>query len=96
MYVTKTQVAARRRQRPRRSTPRTSAKGVHMVTNCGVGAYASQCDLYPALSALTPPCSKATRLNSEGEMPIRKALAPVEFAGDLKQSAREDRSDAHS
>jgi hypothetical protein len=54
------------------------------VTNCGVGAS------HPAAIYIRPFCIdtavfEGDEANSEGEMPIRKALAPVELAEDLKQ-----------
>jgi hypothetical protein len=60
------------------------SKGVHMITNCGVGA------ANPRAIFLRPFCIdtavfKGDEALSDGEMPIRKALAPVEFAVDLKE-----------
>ena len=60
------------------------SKGVHMITNCGVGA------AHPSAIYLRPFCIdtaifKGDEALSDGEMPIRKALAPVEFATDLKE-----------
>ena len=58
---------------------------VHMVTvNCGVGA------TDPKAIYIRPFCIDAAVFQgdeaaSDGEMPIRKALAPVEFAQDLKE-----------
>jgi hypothetical protein len=85
MFVTKTDVA----------TPggRTAAaidakdygsKEVHMVTSCGVG------ESNPSAIYIRPFCIdtavfKGDEAATEGEMPIRKALTPVEFANDLKQ-----------
>ena len=85
MYVTKTEVA----------TPGGEAGApidakdfgstrVHMVTNCGVGA------THPAAIYIRPFCIDTAVFQgdegaSDGEMPIRKALTPVEFAEDLKQ-----------
>jgi hypothetical protein len=60
------------------------SRGVHMVTNCGVGAS------NPRAIYIRPFCiDTATFVGDEaasvGEMPIRKALTPVEFAEDLKE-----------
>jgi len=54
------------------------------VTNCGVGAS------NPRAIYIRPFCIDAAvfegdEANSQGEMPIRKALAPVELAEDMKQ-----------
>ncbi|MGZ5552056.1 MAG: DUF4410 domain-containing protein [Chthoniobacterales bacterium] len=58
--------------------------GVHMVTSCGVGAHD------PKAIYIRPFCiDNATFVGdetaSDGEMPIRKALTPVSFAGSLKE-----------
>jgi hypothetical protein len=85
MYVTKTDV----------STPgggsgaAIDAKdykstAVHMTTNCGVGA-ANPRAIYIRPFCIDAAVFEGDQANSEGEMPIRKALAPVEFAEDLKQ-----------
>jgi len=56
-----------------------------MITaNCGVGAYG------PKAIYIRPFCVDTAKFTgdqaqTEGEMPIRKALAPVEFAEDLKE-----------
>ena len=54
------------------------------ITNCGVGAS------HPEAIYIRPFCIdtavfEGDQANSEGEMPIRKALAPVELAEDMKQ-----------
>jgi Domain of unknown function (DUF4410) len=85
MYVTKTEV----------STADTHAGGaidgkdygstrVHIVTNCGVGASSPQA-IYVRPFCIDTAVFAGDEANSEGEMPIRKALTPVEFAEDLKQ-----------
>ena len=61
-----------------------SVSGVRMTTNCGVGASE------PKAIYIRPFCiDNATfvgdEANSDGEMPIRKALTPVSFAGSLKE-----------
>ena len=85
MYVTKTDVATPGGG----SGSPTDAKdykstGVHMTTNCGVGA-ASPRAIYIRPFCIDTAVFEGDQANSEGEMPIRKALAPVEFAEDLKQ-----------
>src|SRR6266581_7554943 len=60
------------------------SRGVHMTTNCGIGA--SQ----PSAIYIRPFCIdravfEGDEAASAGEMPIRKALTPVEFAEDLKE-----------
>ena len=85
MYVTKTDV----------STPggRTTgaieakdygSKGVHMITNCGVGAH-NPSAIYIRPFCIDTAVFRGDEALSDGEMPIRKALAPVEFANDLKE-----------
>jgi hypothetical protein len=83
MYVTKTQVAG--------GSTRTStadakdSKGVYMTTNnCGVGAYGPKA-IYIRPFCIDTAVFAGHQTNSDGEMPIRKALTPVEFAGDLKE-----------
>jgi hypothetical protein len=85
MYVTKTDVAT-----PGGSSAAAidakdfGGNGVHFVTNCGVGA------ANPIAIYIRPFCIDTARFEgdeaqTDGEMPIRKALTPVEFAEDLKQ-----------
>lgn len=84
MYVTKTDVA----------TPCGSAAasidtkdygstGVHMVT-CGVGASNPRA-IYIRPFCIDTAVFEGDLAASDGEMPIRKALTPVEFAEDLKE-----------
>jgi hypothetical protein len=54
------------------------------VTNCGVGA-ANPTAIYIRPFCVDTAVFEGDQANSEGEMPIRKALAPVELAEDLKQ-----------
>jgi hypothetical protein len=81
MYVTRTQVAGG-------STMATvdakDSKGIYMTTNCGVGAYAPKA-IYIRPFCIDTAIFTGDQTNSEGEMPIRKALTPVEFAGTLKE-----------
>jgi hypothetical protein len=85
MYVTKTDVA----------TPGGAgvaaidakdygSKGVHMITNCGVGA-SNPSAIYIRPFCIDTAVFRGDEALSDGEMPIRKALAPVEFASDLKE-----------
>lgn len=61
------------------------SKNVRMITaNCGIGAYA------PKAIYIRPFCIDSATFTgdeaiTDGEMPIRKALTPVEFAQDLKE-----------
>src|SRR6478735_5224801 len=83
MYVTRTQVAGG-------SVRTTSAgdskdgRGIYMSTNCGVGAYGPKA-IYIRPFCIDTAIFTGDQTNSEGEMPIRKALTPVEFAGTLKE-----------
>jgi hypothetical protein len=84
MFVTKTDVATP----GGRSMGTVDAKdygsmGVHMIT-CGVGAY------NPSAIYIRPFCIDSAvftgdQAMSDGEMPIRKALAPIELAQDMKE-----------
>src|SRR5690242_4641441 len=60
------------------------SKGVHMITNCGVGATEPKA-IYIRPFCIDTAVFKGDEALSDGEMPIRKALAPVEFAKDLKE-----------
>jgi len=58
--------------------------GVHMVTNCGVGA-SNPSAIYIRPFCIDTAAFTGDEAASAGEMPIRKALTPVEFAEDLKE-----------
>lgn len=58
--------------------------GVHMVTNCGVGAHAPKA-IYVRPFCIDAATFKGDEADSQGEMPIRKALTPVQFASRLKE-----------
>src|SRR6266480_2537232 len=60
------------------------SRGVHMTTNCGVGA-SNPSAIYIRPFCIDSAVFKGDEAASSGEMPIRKALAPVEFANDLKE-----------
>ena len=84
MYVTKTQVAGGEGRSGAIDAKDMGSKGVHMITNCGVGASG------PSAIYIRPFCVdtatfQGDEAGSDGEMPIRKALAPIEFASDLKE-----------
>jgi hypothetical protein len=85
MYVTKTEVATA----DTHSVGAIDAKDygstrMHMVTNCGIGASNPQA-IYIRPFCIDTATFIGDQANSEGEMPIRKALTPVEFAQDLKE-----------
>jgi Domain of unknown function (DUF4410) len=81
MYVVKTQVAGGSRTT---TSDAKDSKGVYMTTNCGVGAYAPKA-IYIRPFCIDTAVFTGDQTNSDGEMPIRKALVPVEFAGALKE-----------
>ena len=82
MVVTKTDVAG-----GSHSTAMSDPKdGIRMVTNnCCVGAYAPKA-IYIRPFCIDTAIFTGDQTPSDGEMPIRKALTPIEFAGDLKES----------
>src|SRR3984893_16072689 len=84
MYVTKTQVAAGGGTASTTDAKDFGSKGVHMITNCGVGAHCPQA-IYVRPFCVDTSVFQGDEAHSDGEMPIRKALAPVEFASDLKE-----------
>ena len=81
MYVTRTQVAGGSRMT---TADAKDSKGIYMTTNCGVGASAPKA-IYIRPFCIDTAIFTGDQTNSDGEMPIRKALTPVEFAGDLKE-----------
>ena len=85
MYVTKTQVAGGASTTTASADAKDYSKsGVYMTTNCGVGAYGPKA-IYIRPFCIDTAVFKGHQTNSDGEMPIRKALTPIEFAGDLKE-----------
>ena len=83
MYVTKSEVAGSSSGAAIDAKDFGSRNDIHVV-NCGVGAS------HPSAIYIRPFCIdtavfKGDNAPSEGEMPIRKALTPVEFATDLKE-----------
>ncbi|HYS94911.1 MAG TPA: BREX system ATP-binding domain-containing protein [Chthoniobacterales bacterium] len=85
MYVTKTDVATPGgRTAGAIDAKDYGSKGVHMITNCGVGASNPRA-IYIRPFCIDTAVFKGDEALSDGEMPIRKALSPVEFANDLKE-----------
>src|SRR5437763_15770496 len=85
MYVTQTQVATPGGQTAGAIDAKDyGSKGVHMITNCGVGAH-NPSAIYIRPFCIDTAVFKGDEALSDGEMPIRKALSPVEFASDLKE-----------
>jgi hypothetical protein len=84
MYVVKTDVAGGSTRTTATTDAKDYSRGVYMTTNCGVGAYAPKA-IYIRPFCIDTAIFTGDQTNSDGEMPIRKALTPVEFAGDLKE-----------
>jgi len=85
MYVTQTQVSTPGGHNVAAIDAKDyGSKGVHMITNCGVGA-ANPHAIYIRPFCVDTAVFQGDEALSDGEMPIRKALAPVEFANDLKE-----------
>src|SRR5438045_8318000 len=85
MYVTKSQVTTPAGQAATSVDAKDYGSArVHMVTNCGVGASNPQA-IYIRPFCIDTAVFEGDQANSDGEMPIRKALTPVEFAEDLKE-----------
>jgi uncharacterized protein DUF4410 len=86
MYVTRTQVAGSSGRRTVSSDAKDydAKNGIRMVTNCGVGASNPRA-IYIRPFCIDTAIFRGDEAASDGEMPIRKALTPIEFAGDLKE-----------
>jgi hypothetical protein len=85
MYVTKTEVATAAGQSAAAVDPKDfGSTRVHVVTNCGVGASCPSA-IYVRPFCIDTATFAGDEASSDGEMPIRKALTPVEFAQDLKE-----------
>jgi hypothetical protein len=85
MYVTKTDVAGGGSAATGAVDAKDfGSKGVHMVTNCGVGA-SSPIAIYIRPFCIDTAVFGGDEAASAGEMPIRKALTPVELAEDMKE-----------
>jgi hypothetical protein len=86
MYVHKTDVAAGSGASSGIDTKDYgSVSGVRMTTSCGVGAYGPKA-IYIRPFCIDNATFSGDQTASEGEMPLRKALTPVSFAGSLKES----------
>jgi hypothetical protein len=83
MYVTKTDVATCSSGGAAIDAKDYASSGVHMIT-CGVGAYDPRA-IYIRPFCIDNAVFQGDVAASDGEMPIRKALTPVEFAQDLKE-----------
>src|SRR5437868_13528288 len=85
MYVTRTEVATPGgRTAGAIDAKDYGSKGVHMITSCGVGASGPRA-IYVRPFCIDTAVFKGDVADSDGEMPIRKALTPVQFAGRLKE-----------
>ena len=84
MYVTKTDVPGSSTTVASTDSKDYGSKGIYMTTDCGVGAYGPKA-IYIRPFCIDNAVFTGDHTNSEGEMPIRKALTPVQFAGDLKE-----------
>ena len=82
MYVVKSDVSGGSTRAT--TSDAKDSKGVYMTTNCGVGAHDPKA-IYIRPFCIDTAIFTGDQTNSEGEMPIRKALTPVEFAGTLKE-----------
>ncbi len=83
MYVTKSEVGASSSSAAIDAKDFGSQNDIHVV-NCGIGAS------HPVAIYIRPFCVDTATFKgdiapSDGEVPIRKALAPIEFATDLKE-----------
>ena len=84
MYVTKSDVGSSSTTAAVDTKDYGSSKGVHMVTNCGVGASEPRA-IYIRPFCIDTAVVRGNIAASEGEMPMRKSLIPIEFAGVLKE-----------
>jgi hypothetical protein len=82
MYVTKTDVATSCGTGAAIDA-KDVASGMHFTT-CGVGAHDPRA-IYIRPFCIDTAVFQGDEASSDGEMPIRKALTPVEFAQDLKE-----------
>jgi hypothetical protein len=85
MYVTKTYVAGGSESVAAVDGKDYGSPRVHMLTSCGVGATGPEA-IYIRPFCIDNAVFAGDEANSDGEMPIRKALTPVEFAQDLKET----------
>lgn len=83
MYVTKSRVGGSATVAP--TDAKDFGSGVRMITaNCGVGAYGPRA-IYIRPFCVDTAVFRGDVAHSDGEIPIRKALVPIEFAEDLKE-----------
>jgi len=87
MYVTKTDVATAGGGVSTTVDAKDfgSVEGVRMTTNCGIGASSPKA-IYIRPFCIDEASFTGDQTASDGEMPLRKALTPVSFAGTLKES----------
>jgi hypothetical protein len=87
MYVSKTDVAGGSSHTVASSDAKDfdSKNGIRMLTSCGIGAHPPKA-IYIRPFCVDTAIFKGDQAASIGEMPIRKAIMPHEFAGDLKES----------
>ena len=85
MFVTKTDVAGGSTSTASSDAKDYDAKnGIRMVTNCGVGASGPKA-IYIRPFCIDSAIFRGDHTASDGEMPIRKAITPITFAGELKE-----------
>ena len=85
MVVTKTDVAGGSHSTASSDAKDYDAKnGIRMVTNCGIGAPPPKA-IYIRPFCIDTAIFTGDQTPSDGEMPLRKAIMPHEFAGDLKE-----------
>ncbi len=87
MYVTKTDVPGSSSSVTRSTSDAKdydSKSGVRMVVNCAAAATEPKA-IYIRPFCIDNAVFRGDEAHSDGEMPIRKALTPIEFAGDLKE-----------
>lgn len=83
MYVTRSQAGAGVAAAP--VDGKDFGSHVRMITaNCGVGAYGPSA-IYIRPFCIDTASFRGDEAQSDGELPIRKALTPIEFAQDLKE-----------
>ena len=80
MVVTKTDVAGGSHS----MATSDSKDGIRMTTSCGIGAHPPKA-IYIRPFCIDTAVFTGDQTVSDGEMPIRKAIIPHEFAGDLKE-----------
>jgi hypothetical protein len=84
MVVTKTYVSTPNGGARGATDAKDFGSGLHYETNCGVGA-ANPSAIYIRPFCIDQAIIAGEIAPSDGETPIRKALIPIQFAGDLKQ-----------